>query len=45
MSQANRKKYDQMAASVAGGKSGYQPAKKSRYSKSMRSDYGSHPFQ
>ena len=40
-----RQAYDKMASDVANGRSGYQPAKKSRYSKSPEKDYGNHPFQ
>ncbi len=45
LSKKRREEYDQMAVSVAGGKAGYQPAKKSRYSKSPAKDYGTQQFQ
>lgn len=38
-----KQKYNKMASNVASGRAGYQPARKSRYSKSAKDEYGSAP--
>lgn len=43
LNKEKREKYDRVAASVASGRDGYQPARKSRYSKSAKDEYGPAP--
>lgn len=43
LNKEKREEYDRMAANVASGRDGYQPARKSRYSKSAKDEYGPAP--
>lgn len=38
-----KQKYNKMASNVAAGRDGYQPARKSQYSKSAKDEYGPAP--
>lgn len=43
LNKERREKYDRVAANAASGMAGYQPARKSRYSKSAKDEYGPAP--
>ena len=43
LNKEKREKYDRVAVSVASGRDGYQPARKSRYSKSAKDECGPAP--
>lgn len=43
LNKEKREEYDRMAANVALGRAGYQPARKSRYSKTAKDEYGPAP--
>ena len=43
LNKEKREGYDRLAVNVARGGDGYQPARKSRYSKSAKDEYGPAP--